>query len=409
MPYLPMDGVRVLEVAQYAFTPTAGAVLAEWGAEVIKVEHPVTGDAARGLRLGTGGAADGRFQPLMDHPNRGKRSIGLALDMEDGRDILYEIARTCDVFLTNFLPPRRQKMGITVEAIRAVNPDIIYACGSGMGPKGPEADKGGYDGCTFWSRAGAAMGSTPNDSPRLINQPSGAFGDTLGGTVIAAGIAAALFRRERSGEVADVDVSLLSLGVWAMSLSIGNALLTGGDVQSRPLQAPPHLPVNPLVGNYRTADSRYVNLTMLQPKVFWQDVCSHLGLTELIDDPRFATAELLIKNTAEAGKYLEDAFAAHPIEHWRQHLQTLSGPWSINQTAFEVTSDPQVLANDYITEFIDETGTPRRLVANPVQFNQTSPALRPAPSFAEHTDEILVELGRTEDEIIALKLAGVTT
>src|SRR3954454_8191152 len=134
MVHRPMEGVRLLEVAQFTFTPAAGAVLADWGAEVIKVEHAVNGDAQRGLKLGTGGVAAGSFQPLMEHPNRGKRSIGLALDNEAARELLYELAATCDVFLTNYLPAQRRKLKIDVEDIRRHNPKIIYVRGSAHGP-----------------------------------------------------------------------------------------------------------------------------------------------------------------------------------------------------------------------------------------------------------------------------------
>ena len=154
----PMRGVRIVEVAQFTFTPSAGAVLADWGADVIKIEHAEAGDAQRGLLTGMGGATAGSFHPLMEHPNRGKRSIGLALEVPSGHDVLMELVRSADVFLTNFLPDARRRLRIEVEDIRAVNPNIIYARGSGHGQRGPDAEKGGYDGSTFWCRTGSAMG-----------------------------------------------------------------------------------------------------------------------------------------------------------------------------------------------------------------------------------------------------------
>src|ERR1700684_3739706 len=224
----PMSGVRVLEVAQFTFTPSAGAVLADWGADVIKVEHAVSGDAQRGLQIGTGGASSGSFHPPREHPNRRKRSIGLALESPAARAVLLELARSSDVFLTNFLPSARARLGIDVEDLRAANPDIIYVRGSAHGPKGPDSEKGGYDGSTFWSRAGSAMGATPSDAPRVMIQPAGAYGDSMGGMTIAGGIAAALFARDRTGEPSVVDVSLLGVGAWANALSVGFALLEGG-------------------------------------------------------------------------------------------------------------------------------------------------------------------------------------
>jgi crotonobetainyl-CoA:carnitine CoA-transferase CaiB-like acyl-CoA transferase len=222
----PMHGVKVVEVAQFTFVPSAGAVLADWGADVIKVELAVHGDAQRGIKIGTGGAASGSFQPLMEHPNRGKRSIGLALENPGAHAILMELVRDADVFLTNFLPDATERLHIDVEDVRAVNPKIIYVRGHGHGRRGPDARKAGYDGSTFWARGGSGWAATPSDSPRMIQLPAGAYGDSMGGAVIAGGIAAALFARDRIGEPSVLDVSLLGIGAWAMALSVCTALLT---------------------------------------------------------------------------------------------------------------------------------------------------------------------------------------
>lgn len=164
--YQPMQGIRVVEVAQYTFTPAASAVLGDWGADVIKVEHAETGDAQRGLRIGTGGASVGTFQPLMEHPNRAKRSIGLALDTPGGHAVLLDLVREADVFLINFLGAARRRLHLEVEDIRAANPNVIYVRGSSHGQRGPDAEKGGYDGSTFWCRMGSAWGATPPREPK---------------------------------------------------------------------------------------------------------------------------------------------------------------------------------------------------------------------------------------------------
>jgi crotonobetainyl-CoA:carnitine CoA-transferase CaiB-like acyl-CoA transferase len=406
---LPMKGVRMVEVAQYTFTPAAGAVLADWGADVIKVEHAVMGDAQRGIKIGTGGAAIGSFQPLMEHPNRGKRSIGLALDHPKALEVLYELVRGADIFLVNFLPAARRKLQIDLDDIRRVNPDIIYVRGSAHGARGDEAEVGGFDGCTFWCRMGSAAGVTPPDSPRLMGMPAGAYGDTMGGMTIAGGIAAALFARDRTGEPSVIDVSLLSMGIWAMALSINNAMLTGEDMPVRPLEAPPNIPVNPLVGDFATSDGRWINLTMLQPGRYFADVCRHLGLEHLIDDERFDSAEKLMASADEAGALIAERFKAEPYSYWVEHLKTLQGQWAPIQTALEVAADGQVRANDLIRPVIDADGNTRELVASPVQFDETPPDLVRGPLFAEHTDDILRELGRSEDEIIDLKIEGAVT
>jgi crotonobetainyl-CoA:carnitine CoA-transferase CaiB-like acyl-CoA transferase len=404
-----MKGVKVLEVAQFTFAPSAGAVLADWGADVIKVEHAVTGDAQRGLTIGAGGVAQGSFQPLMEHPNRGKRSIGLALEVPSGHAVLMELARDADVFLTNFLPSARRRLQIEVEDLRTVNPNIIYVRGSGHGQRGAEAERPGYDGSTFWSRMGCAWGTTPPDSPRLMTQPAGAFGDSIGGAMMAGGIAAALFSRERTGEPSVVDVSLMGVAAWAMALWLGTALLTDEVNPPPALTAPLHIPVNPTIGHFRTADGRFITFMMVQPGRYFADVCKHLGLERLLEDERFQTAEGLIANASEVGAHIADAIAQKPFDYWVTHLQTLEGPWAPAQNPVEVVADPQLGANGCLVPVIDADGQARTLVANPVQFDETPPKVSRGPQFAEHTDDILRELGKSEDEIIQLKVDGACT
>ena len=404
-----MEGVRVLEVAQYTFTPAAGAVMADWGADVIKVEHAVTGDAQRGIKLGTGGAAAGSFQPLMEHPNRGKRSIGLALETAGGRAVLDRLIVDSDVFLTNFLPGPRQRLRIDVDDVRAVNPTIIYARGSAFGPKGDEAGDGGYDLSAFWCRAGSAYGATASDAPNIAAQPAGAYGDSLGGMTIAGGIAAALFERERTGRPSVVDVSLLSMGIWATALSVSTTMLLDADMPRPTLDSPPNNPVNPIIGTFRTADGRFVNLTMLQPGRYWADVCRHIGRDDLIDDDRFDSAEKLMANAADAGRHVADAIVAEPYAYWLERFSTLEGQWAPVQSPREVAADPQIVANGYVLTVVDTEGHERRLVSSPVQFDETPFAITRGPQFAEHTDEIVSGLGYSDDELIQLKLDGAIT
>jgi crotonobetainyl-CoA:carnitine CoA-transferase CaiB-like acyl-CoA transferase len=404
-----MKGVKMVEVAQFTFTPAAGAVLADWGADVVKVEHAETGDAQRGLRLGTGGVAEGSFQPLMEHPNRGKRSIGLALENPEGHEVLMELCKDADVFLINFLPDARRRLHLEVEDIRKANPKIIYVRGSGHGQRGPDAEKGGYDGSTFWCRMGSAWATTPQDSPRVINQPGGAYGDSMGGMTIAGGIAAALFARERTGETSVVDVSLMSVGAWAFGLSLGNAALSGGEMPPPPLDSPMNLAVNPTMGTFKTSDGRWINFTMLQPGRYFADVCRHLGLEHLLDDERFNTAQKLMANALEAGQYVKEAMESKPFAYWMEHLQTMEGQWAAVQGPLEILADPQMEPNGYLLPVDDLEGNVRKLVASPVQFDERPPVLTRAPQFAEHTDDILRELGKSQDEIIQLKINGAVT
>ncbi|GAA3720348.1 CaiB/BaiF CoA transferase family protein [Gordonia hankookensis] len=399
----PLEGFTILEVAMYGFVPSAGAVLREWGAEVIKVEHAVTGDPQRGLRQTGTFRVEGDPNPNVEHANRGKRSIGIDMSRPEGREVLYELVRKADVFLTSFLPGPRTRFGIDVDDIRAVNPSIVYARGSALGPRGAESDKGGYDMTAFWSRGGIAATLTPPDTEGLISPPGPAFGDTISGTNLAGGIAAALLKRERTGEPSVVDVSLLGSGLWSMGHTVALSLHLDKPMEA-PAQGGHGSPTNPLSGLYKTADNRYISFVMLQAAKFWPDVCKHVEHPELAEDPRFTSAELLAENTSEAVAILREIIAERTLADWTERFATLAGPWAPVQDSRQVGDDPQIRANDYIVNAGD-----LELVGNPVQFDVEASSVTAAPGFAEDTDDILQELGMDWDRIIELKTAGAVT
>ncbi len=359
----PLEGIRVLEVAMYGFVPSAGAVLGEWGADVIKVEHAVTGDPQRGLRQTGLLRVEGDPNPNIEHANRGKRSIGLDMSVPEGKEVLLELARRSDVFLTSFLPGHRQKFGIDVDDIRAVNPKIIYARGSALGPRGEESVKGGYDMTAFWCRAGTAATITPPGMPGMIGPPGPAYGDTISGTNLAGGITAALLKRERTGEPSVVDVSLLGSGLW----SLGHTVALTKHLGQRMEAFPPGVhgsPINPLVGLYPTADDRYISFVMMQPTKFWADVCRHMDLEDLADDPRFATVESIAENTEAAAEILKETMSKRPLAEWSERFATLAGPWAPVQDTLQAAEDAQIRANEYLVQAGE-----LELVANPVQFD----------------------------------------
>ncbi|MBK6011003.1 CaiB/BaiF CoA-transferase family protein [Streptomyces sp. MBT53] len=407
----PMEGVRVLEVAQFTFVPAAGAVLADWGADVIKIEHAERGDGQRGLVrvLGYDATSEGSsFFPIVEGPNRGKRSVGLALEKPSARKAFEELVRRSDVFLTNFLPEARAKLRIEVEDIRAINPDIIYVRGSGFGQRGDEATKGGYDSTAFWARGGSAAGVTPPGSDRMIRMPAGAYGDSMGGMTIAGGVAAALFSRAATGEPSVVDVSLLGVGAWATQFTVNMALMNGGPL---PVNVQPRhgSRTNPLIGAYRTSDGRWIELSMLQPGRYWAEFCKLAGRGELGTDERFDSAEKLMANAAQAADIVAELIASRPFEEWVEILSRGEGQWSVVQNAWEVGQDPSLRANGLIASVVDADGVDRELVANPVQFDETPVDITRAPQFAEHTDEVLRSLGLSDEELIALKIDGAAT
>jgi len=401
-----MKGVRVLEVAQWTYVPAAGAVLADWGADVIKIEHPVTGDAQRGiLQTGTVKMSGTDVNPFMEHPNRGKRSVGLDIRKEEGRELLYEMARNSDVFLTNFLPEARTKLAIDVDDIRAQNPDIIYVRGSALGQRGPEAAKGGYDMTGFWCRAGSASGVTPPLLPGVLGQPAPAYGDSIGGMTIAGGIAGALFARERTGETSIVDVSLLSTGIWAMGMAVDLSLQNGEPWYTNEA-GKAGAASNPLVGIYKTKDGRFISLVMLQPFEFWPDFCRHVEHPEWIEDERFDSVEKLMGNAGEARELVNAVFETRTLSEWSETFKTLAGQWAPVQNTVELGDDPQVRANGYVVDVDKGDGSSFPVVTSPVQFDETPPDLRRAPEHAQDTEAVLLEMGLEWERIAALKEAG---
>lgn len=396
-----LEGIRVVEVAQWWFVPAAGAVLADWGADVLKIEHPVSGDPQRALVTSGLIPSTGGVNFMIEQPNRGKRSLGIDLAHPRGLAILHKLVAGADVFLTNFLPAARRRLKIELEDIRQVNPKIIYVRGHGQGANGPERERGGYDAASFWCRGGICNALTPADAAAPVMQRA-AFGDSTGGLALAGGIAAALFRRERTGEPSVVDLSLLGTAMWILAPDIIATKLIGGDFPAFTRTQSP----NPIVNSYKTKDGRWLFLNMLQPDRFWPDLCQRIGRPDLITDERYANGMARFQNRAECVQELDAIFAQRTLAEWRAVLADAEGVWAPMQTARELHEDPQALANGYLADVAREDGSSFTLVANPVQFDETPDALTPAPELGQHTEEVLLDLGLSWDEIAACKEAG---
>ncbi len=399
-----MQGVRVLEVAEHTFVPAASALLADWGAEVIKIEHVERGDAMRGLA--STGVADigGDVHILLEHSNRGKKSLGLDLTTDEGLDILHKLIATSDVFLTNKLPRVRKKLKISLDEVRAHNPKIIYVRGTGQGERGPDADKGSYDSLAFWARSGVAMGSMRLEDDEVPVPPGPGYGDSIGAMTIAGGIMGALFHRERTGEATVVDVSLLGTGMWAMGQAYGLSLMLG-----MPWRPPPadQMRSNPLVRIYSTKDGNYLSLCCLQAGQYWPQLCELIGRPELATDERFIDHAALMAHGPEAAEILIGVFAERTVEEWRQVLADFRGQWTVVQDTLQASADPQAVANGYVQELETAEGVKFRLTAAPVQFDEQPAQPKRAPALNEHGDAILEELGLDWDTVIDLKVRGV--
>lgn len=398
-----LEGVKVLEVAIYAFGPAAAAVLADWGAEVIKVEHPETGDPLRGLVAYGVKPGEGGVTYLWEVLNRGKRSIGIDLRNPEGRELLLRLVEQADVFVTNFLAPARQALGIDVTHVMARNPRIVYARATGHGPKGPDADKGGYDGVSFWARSGVSVAAMPPEAGYPIPLPGPAYGDIQSGAHLAGGIAAALYRREKTGKGAVVDVSLLGSGLWAMQPVIAGAHASGQDALA-PLDR--RTPANPIWNVYRTADGKFIALSMLESERYWPEFCVACDRADLLADERFLTHESRTEHSAALVDILDEVFAAHTLEEWKEILGRQEGPWAATQTPRTVLDDAQASENGFLQWVKYDNGATLPLVAAPAQIDGRAPTLGPAPGHGTDTDDVLAEAGLSWDDIVALKVQG---
>jgi crotonobetainyl-CoA:carnitine CoA-transferase CaiB-like acyl-CoA transferase len=394
-----MDGVNVLEVAEHGFVPSAAAILAEWGANVVKVERP-TGDPLRQI-MAMGFVADtGDFNFLFEQFNRNKRGVAIDLRNPDGRAALDRLVEWADVFITNFLPSARTKLRLDPDDVWAVNPRCIYAIGSGQGLTGPDADQGGFDAVSYWARGGLAHMLTPQGG-QLV-QPRGALGDAPGGAYLAGGVAAALFKRERTGEPTVVDVSLLGAAVWTLSNDLVPTTILG-------VEPPRHVAgkslSSVLVGSFRTADERWISLNMLDPDRHWEPACRALGLDELLDNPDFATAAQRQERAPDLHPIFVERIASLTLADLVERLSAHDTIFSSIASPVEVINDPQVLANGYMAPHPDH---PRaRLSSSPMQFDGKGLEIRrAAPKVGEHTDEVFREAGVDTDEIERLHASG---
>lgn len=395
-------GIKVLEVAMWAFVPAAGAVLADWGADVVKVVHPQFGDPMRGAPVGDLPAKDVDVAFMWEVLNRGKRCIGLDLTTEGGQAVLRELVAEADVFLTSFLPDVRAKLSIDVDDIRAINPSIVYARGSGQGARGPQAGAAGFDHTSFWARSGIAHAAAMVTG-EFVPQPGPALGDLQSGFALASGVTGALLKRERTGETSVVDVSLLGTAMWSFGPSIVASKLY--DVDTIPRAAHRDQP-NPMVAAYNTKDGRQVYIAGLRLDVGWPELCRAVGREDLAEDPRFLGGPHRAEFRGECIAELDALFATRTLDEWREILGGLDTAWSVVQTARELHDDPQALANGYIVDVESGSGSTFPLTASPVQFDGRSLELTRAPDHGEHTDEVLLALGHDWEEIISLKVAG---
>lgn len=398
----PLDGIKVVELAQWVAVPGGCAILADWGAEVVKVEPP-QGDALRGFMALAGGlSAPTSFNYFWEHDNRNKRSVVVDLKHPRGREIIYRLAEKADAFICNLLPGRLREFGLEYEALSQLNPRLVWANLTGYGRSGPEGERKGFDYAAFWARAGIMEMLGEPDGLPYPQRPG--LGDHMASMLLAGAVSAALLSREKTGRGQAVDVSLFNTGVWAMAMDISGALTTGQEVPKLSRRQVG----NPLFNYYRTRDGRWLQLAMIQSDAYWPAFCQAIGREEWEHHPRFSSHSQRREHNAELITLLDEVFASLTLEEWQPRLDEHGLIWALAQRLTEVINDPQAQENDFFAEVPHPAEGRVKLVASPARFSATPASVHhSAPELGQHTEEVLLEAGYTWEDIAGLKEAGV--
>ncbi len=396
----PLDGIRVVELGVWVAGPAAGGILADWGADVIKIEPP-TGDPARGFLAMLGG--DLPFNPPFELDNRSKRSIVVDVTQPDGQAIAGELIDRADVFLTNIRLDALERLGLDAPTLQARHPELVYGIITGYGLDGPDRTRAAYDIGAFWARSGIAhLLTSPGREPPFQR---GGMGDHGAGMALAGGICAALVARARSGEGQLVATSLLRHGMYTVGFDLNTALRFGVSIGT----ATHATMANPAINCYQDCEGRWFWLIGLEGERHWPDLCRAVGRPEWIDDERFVTAADRRAHIGELIPALDAIFATRTRAEWGDELDRAGMWWAPVQTAEEVLVDEQAWAGGGFVEVPDGDGT-ATMVNTPVDYLGTPAAPRAMPpELGQHTDEILTELGRDAAAIAALRAEAVVT
>jgi crotonobetainyl-CoA:carnitine CoA-transferase CaiB-like acyl-CoA transferase len=399
----PLEGIRVIDWTIWQQGPVASVMLGDLGAEVIKIEERVGGDPGRGILRAQGLDLTDRPNFYFEANNRNKKSVAVDLKKAAGVQIVQRLTERADVFVQNFRQGVAARLGLDAATLRARNPRLIYASATGYGPEGAESGAPSFDYLGL-ARSGIMLScGEPDDEPLAI---AGGIADQMGAVMLAYGVLAALFVRERTGRGQEVDASHLGSMAWLQGLGLSARLMLG---RALPRQSRRYA-TNPLWNHYRCADDQWLALSMLQPDRYWAQLCTVLEVPEAATDERFATMLQRMVNCGDCIRMLDEIFARRPRAEWLERLSK-GGDFifSVVNSVDDLPDDPQVLANGYVTNFEHPAFGPTRVVGMPVRLSETPGALRlPAPEFGQHTEEVLTGvLGYTWDEIGQLREAGV--
>ena len=398
---LPLKGVRVLDFSTYAAAPICAMTLADWGADVIKIER-ITGDPLRlfGFIMQCPVQDDDNIQWEMD--NRNKRGISLDIKTDKGKEIIHRLLDTADVLVTNYRPKALNSLNLDYESVAEKYPRLVYAYLNGFGDLGPDKDKPGFDMSAFFARSGILVEMPEVGSPPV--PPLAGFGDHPTGTILAGGICAALLQREKTGKGCKVQSALYNTALWVLSLNIATAN-NNSEEEFLKIKPKREKPRTALMNTYRTKDDRWITVMALEYDRYWKPFSETvLGQPELADDPRFSNQMAGFENSKDAVMIIDSVFADLTCAEIVNRLKEADISHEVNLRWREIKDDVQAVENGFIIEHTMPSGRKDWIIGNPVRFNGERTLIsRNAPRLGEHNDEILSEIGYGSEEISKLR------
>lgn len=395
------SGLKVIDCATVIAAPAAAMMLADYGADVIKIEQPGEGDMLRMLGdIPTTPYADSDWFWQLD--GRNKRGVALDLKQPAGMEILRKLVAGCDVFITNQPYSVRESLGITYEGLKPLNPGMIYASLTAYGEKGPERQRKGFDQLAYWARSG--LMELMREPGTMPTQGLPGMGDHPTGVALYAGIVTALLNRERSGEGSMVETSLLANGLWSAA-GIAQGVMADGDMPLyRSLNESPPAMMRP----YETLDGRWLQFNMIRNEDLQSLLFVALDAPELLADTRFSSQELMFENRELLGRELQKIIEQNAARHWLKIFDSYELPVNLVALVEETKNDPQVLQNQMVVAPEDDRIKTPLIVEHPIQISNV-PKVGPtcAPALGEHTGEVLADLGYTVEEVTRLRESGI--
>ena len=395
----PLAGIKVVEVASWLAAPCCASLMADMGAQVIKVEPPA-GDTYRKMYDALLG--DGSVHPCYQFDNRGKRGVQVNLEDPAGSELVRKLAADADVFITNLTRSRLERYNLTDEDIHAVKPDSVYAVLSGYGTDGPDSERQAFDQTAFWARSGAMSVFGDRAEGPLISR--GGYGDRTTGLNLLASILAALRLRDQTSEGQYVEVTLQRTGVWALASDVNTALFE----RTQPEKTSRDLPPNPIWNCYQTQDGRWLLLVMPMALPYWPKFCDMVGRVDWREDEQYATLPGLMEHGQALIEEIKALFAAHDLAYWQEKLDKSGLIWEPVADLPDVVEDPALRERGAFSLIVHEQAGAMEIVSAPFDIRGADISVRgPAPDAGQHTAEVFAEAGLSPTEIDAYMQAGV--